>query len=121
MQVYKNEVADKTKEFQHEKAELQKVIEEQKEQIKKGGGAMPPDVEKLDTDLQKAKKEVQEAAVERERFQAQLEMLVQELEQKQVRRMWYHKTWRQTVSPSFPLFFSFLHPGLFGVVVLYDT
>ena len=35
-------------------------------------------------DLEKAQKELQEGAVEKERFQAQLEMLVQELEQKQV-------------------------------------
>merc|ERR1711974_212563 len=35
-------------------------------------------------DLEKAQKELQEGAVEKERFQAQLEMLVQELEQKQM-------------------------------------
>ena len=35
-------------------------------------------------DLEKAQKEVKEGAIERERFQQQLEMLVQELEQKQV-------------------------------------
>ena len=67
--------------------DLKDESEEQKDQLKKGGGAgagMPPDVDKLKQDLQKSKKEVQEAAVERERFQSQLEMLVQELEQKQV-------------------------------------
>jgi len=38
----------------------------------------------MKVDLEKAQKEVAEGAVERERFQAQLEMLVQELEKKQV-------------------------------------
>ena len=75
-------MADKQKEFQHEKQELQKVIEELR--VAKGGGALPPDVEALNKELSKAQTEVKEAAVERERFQSQLEMLVQELEQKQV-------------------------------------
>merc|ERR1712077_55462 len=68
-------------EFQHEKQELQKVIEEQKIQLQKGD---TPDVEKIRKELEKAQKEVKEGAVERERFQSQLEMLVQELEQKQM-------------------------------------
>ena len=80
IKVYKAELADKQKEFQHEKAELQKVIEEQKEQILKGGSSD----EALNKELTKARQEVKEAAVERERFQSQLEMLVTELEQKQV-------------------------------------
>ena len=85
IKTYKAELADKQKEFQHEKQELQKVIEEQRDQIKKGGdSSSPADVEALNKELQKAKQEVKEAAVERERFQSQLEMLVQELEQKQV-------------------------------------
>ena len=83
IKVYKMEISDKQKEFAHEKAELQKVIEEQKSQIQKGS-VMPPDFEKLNKELSKAQTEVKEAAVERERFQSQLEMLVQELEQKQV-------------------------------------
>ena len=88
IKTYKAELTDKQREFQHEKQELQKVIEEQRDQIKKGGGDSsgppPAEVEALNKDLQKAKQEVKEAAVERERFQSQLEMLVQELEQKQV-------------------------------------
>ena len=90
IKVYKAELADKQKEFQHEKQELQKVIEEQKEQIKKaasepaGGSAQSGDIEALNKQLEKSQQEVKEAAVERERFQSQLEMLVQELEQKQV-------------------------------------
>ena len=40
----------------------------------------------MKVDLEKAQKEVAEGAVERERFQAQLEMLVQELEKKQVNK-----------------------------------
>ena len=85
IKTHKAELADKEKEFQHEKQELQKVIEEQRDQIKKGGdSSAPADVEALNKELQKAKQEVKEAAVERERFQSQLEMLVQELEQKQV-------------------------------------
>ena len=82
IKIYKSELADKQKEFQHEKQELQKVIEELR--VAKGGGDLPPDVEALNKELSKAQKEVKEAAVERERFQSQLEMLVQELEQKQV-------------------------------------
>ena len=74
-------MADKQKEFQHERQELQKVIEEQKTQLQKGD---TPDIDKLRKELEKAQKEVKEGAVERERFQSQLEMLVQELEQKQV-------------------------------------
>ena len=86
IKIYKSELNDKQKEFQHEKQELQKVIEEMREELKKGGGTgdLPPDVEALNKELSKAKQEVKEAAVERERFQSQLEMLVQELEQKQV-------------------------------------
>ena len=86
IKVYKNELSDKQKEAQHEKQELQKVIEEMREELKKGGGsgALPPEVEALNKELSKAKQEVKEAAVERERFQSQLEMLVQELEQKRV-------------------------------------
>ena len=85
IKIYKAELSDKAQEFQHEKRELQKVIEEQKSQLQRGGGsASGPEQDKLSQDLMKAKKEVQEAAVERERFQSQLEMLVQELEQKQV-------------------------------------
>jgi hypothetical protein len=66
------------------------VIEEQKDQVKKAAAGAPtsPDTEKLSKDLAKAQAELKEAAVEKERFQAQLEMLVQELEQKQV-RMFY--------------------------------
>ncbi len=41
-------------------------------------------MEKLRRDLEKAQKEVKEGDIEKERFQAQLEMLVQELEKKQV-------------------------------------
>ena len=88
IKTYKAELADKQKEFQFEKQELQKVIEEQKDQIKKGGestnASNSAENEALNKELQKAKQEVKEAAVERERFQSQLEMLVQELEQKQV-------------------------------------
>ena len=93
IKTYKAELSDKQKEFQHEKQELQKVIEEQRDQIKKGAeeqttndsnGPPPAEVDALNKELQKAKQEVKEAAVERERFQSQLEMLVQELEQKQV-------------------------------------
>ena len=91
IKTYKAELADKQKEFQFEKQELQKVIEEQKDQIKKGGestnASNSAENEALNKELQKAKQEVKEAAVERERFQSQLEMLVQELEQKQVG--WY--------------------------------
>ena len=82
IKIYKSELNDKQKEFQHEKQELQKVIEELR--VSKGGGDLPPDVEALNKELNKAQIEVKEAAVERERFQSQLEMLVQELEQKQV-------------------------------------
>ena len=86
IKIYKSELNDKQKEAQHEKQELQKVIEEMREELKKGGGSgtLPPEVEALNKELSKAKQEVKEAAVERERFQSQLEMLVQELEQKQV-------------------------------------
>ena len=81
IKVLKADLSDKQKEFQHEKQELQKVIDEQKIQLQKGD---TPDVEKIRKELEKAQKEVKEGAVERERFQSQLEMLVQELEQKQV-------------------------------------
>jgi hypothetical protein len=73
-----------------EKQELQKVVNEQRQQLEKGiaavDGAAGEQLEKLNKELQKAHKDLQEAAVERERFQAQLEMLVQELEQKQVKQ-----------------------------------
>lgn len=79
-----------------EKQELQKVVNEQRQQLEKGiaavDGAAGEQLEKLNKELQKAHKDLQEAAVERERFQAQLEMLVQELEQKQV------KQWRKSFS-----------------------
>ena len=92
IKTYKAELSDKQKEFQQEKQELQKVIEEQKEQITKGGEkpsekseATPnADVEALNKELLKAKQECKEASIEKERFQSQLEMLVDELEQKQV-------------------------------------
>merc|ERR1712154_110630 len=81
IKIYKAELADKQKEFQHERQELQKVIEEQKLQLQKGD---TPDVEKIRKELEKAQKEVKEGAVERERCQSQLEILIQELEQKQM-------------------------------------
>jgi preprotein translocase subunit SecF len=90
IKTYKAELSDKQKEFQQEKQELQKVIEEQKEQITKGGEpsekseARNADVEALNKELLKAKQECKEASIEKERFQSQLEMLVDELEQKQV-------------------------------------
>merc|ERR1712173_283191 len=93
MGIMKAELSDKQKEFQHEKLELKKVIDEQREQIQKGGSskqldgkqtAPGPDVEALNKKLSKAEMEIQEAAIEKERFQSQLEMLVQELEQKQI-------------------------------------
>ena len=75
---------------------LQKVIDEQKDEVKKaneratsaatasGGGAAAEEVDRLTKDLAKAKDELKESAIEKERCQSQLEMLVQELEQKQV-------------------------------------
>ena len=106
IKVYKNELSDKQKEAQHEKQELQKVIEEMREELKKGGGsgALPPEVEALNKELSKAKQEVKEAAVERERFQSQLEMLVQELEQKQVSFLPHFVDYHFC-----PLFLSFVH------------
>ena len=106
IKVYKNELSDKQKEAQHEKQELQKVIEEMREELKKGGGsgALPPEVEALNKELSKAKQEVKEAAVERERFQSQLEMLVQELEQKQVSFLSHFVDYHFC-----PLFLSFVH------------
>ena len=100
IKIYKSELNDKQKEFQHEKQELQKVIEEMREELKKAGGTgdLPPDVEALNKELSKAKQEVKEAAVERERFQSQLEMLVQELEQKQVSTpnlLWFCRIWKK--------------------------
>jgi chromosome segregation ATPase len=100
IRVYKNELSDKQKEFAQEKADLQTVID----QMKMGGEqvghhhdinatftpspspsqAANAEADKLKKDLEKAQKEIKEGAVERERFQAQLEMLVTELEQKQV-------------------------------------
>ena len=79
--MYKNELSDKQKEFAQEKADLQSVIDQQK---KGGEEASNAELNKVKKDLEKAQKELQEGAVEKERFQAQLEMLVQELEQKQV-------------------------------------
>merc|ERR1711976_229253 len=73
-----------------EKQELQKVIDEQRDQIQKGPspgkspGVPSAEVETLNKELTKAKEEIKEAAIEKERFQSQLEMLVQELEQKQI-------------------------------------
>ena len=90
IKVYKAELSDKQKEFQQEKQELQKVIDEQRDQIQKGPspgkspGVPSAEVETLNKELTKAKEEIKEAAIEKERFQSQLEMLVQELEQKQV-------------------------------------
>lgn len=81
IRVYKNELSDKQKEFAQEKADLQLVIDQQK---KGGEEASTAELDKVKKDLEKAQKELQEGAVEKERFQAQLEMLVQELEQKQV-------------------------------------
>ena len=81
IRVYKNELSDKQKEFAQEKADLQSVIDQQK---KGGEEASNAELNKVKKDLEKAQKELQEGAVEKERFQAQLEMLVQELEQKQV-------------------------------------
>ena len=81
IRVYKNELSDKQKEFAQEKADLQSVIDQQK---KGGEAASNAELDKVKKDLEKAQKELQEGAVEKERFQAQLEMLVQELEQKQV-------------------------------------
>ena len=81
IRVYKNELSDKQKEFAQEKADLQLVIDQQK---KGGEDASTAELDKVKKDLEKAQKELQEGAVEKERFQAQLEMLVQELEQKQV-------------------------------------
>ena len=81
IRVYKNELSDKQKEFTQEKADLQLVIDQQK---KGGEEASNAELNKVKKDLEKAQKELQEGAVEKERFQAQLEMLVQELEQKQV-------------------------------------
>ena len=74
---------------------LQKVIDEQKDEVKKAneratsaatasGGAAAEEVDRLTKDLAKAKDELKESAIEKERCQSQLEMLVQELEQKQV-------------------------------------
>ena len=48
------------------------------------GGAAAEEVDRLTKDLAKAKDELKESAIEKERCQSQLEMLVQELEQKQV-------------------------------------
>ena len=81
IRVYKNELSDKQKEFAQEKADLQLVIDQQK---KGGEEASNAELNKVKKDLEKAQRELQEGAVEKERFQAQLEMLVQELEQKQV-------------------------------------
>ena len=82
-------------EFQSEKKELQKVIEEQKVEVTKAneratsaatasGGAAAEEVGRLTKDLATAKDELKESAIEKERCQSQLEMLVRELEQKQV-------------------------------------
>lgn len=95
IKLHKQELEAKQKEFEDEKRELQKVISEQKDQLEKGGvadGVPAPEVERMNKELQKAQKDLQEAAVERERFQAQLEMLVQELEHKQVQLCHDQKT-----------------------------
>ena len=93
IKTYKAELSDKQKEFQQEKLELKKVIEEQRDQLKNGttdtgdgskSTTSNAEVEAMNKELIKAKQENQEAAIEKERFQSQLEMLVQELEQKQV-------------------------------------
>ena len=93
IKTYKAELSDKQKEFQQEKLELKKVIEEQRDQLKNGttdtgdgskSTTSNAEVEAMNKELVKAKQEIQEAAIEKERFQSQLEMLVQELEQKQV-------------------------------------
>ena len=53
--------------------------------MKQGGEtAANAELDKVKKDLEKAEKEVAEGVLERERCQAQLEMLVQELEKKQV-------------------------------------
>ena len=81
IRVLKAELSDKQKEYLAERQDLQRVIEE----MRKGGAdAANAEAEKLRRDLEKAQKEVKEGDIERERFQAQLEMLVQELEKKQV-------------------------------------
>lgn len=86
---HKLELEAKQREFEDEKRELLKVISEQNDRLKaekkEVAESSGPEVERMSKELQKAQKDLQEAAVERERFQAQLEMLVQELEQKQVR------------------------------------
>ena len=64
-----------------EKQDLQRVIEEMRKGSTEAANA---EMEKLRRDLEKAQKDVKEGDIERERFQAQLEMLVQELEKKQV-------------------------------------
>merc|ERR1712218_689974 len=93
IKTYKAELSDKQKEFQQEKLELKKVIEEQCDQLKNGttdtgdgskSTTSNAEVEAMNKELVKAKQEIQEAAIEKERFQSQLEMLVQELEQKQI-------------------------------------
>ena len=94
--MYKNELSDKQKEFAQEKADLQLVIDQQK---KGGEEASNAELDKVKKDLEKAQKELQEGAVEKERFQAQLEMLVQELEQKQVNFLQYQPTNRPTNQP----------------------
>jgi chromosome segregation ATPase len=81
IRVLKAELSDKHKEYMAERQDLQRVIDE----MRKGGTeAANAEVEKLRRDLEKAQKDVKEGDIERERFQAQLEMLVQELEKKQV-------------------------------------
>ena len=85
IKVYKNELSDKQKEFAQEKQDLQKALDELR--IQSNNKTPNEEVDKIKKDLEKAQKEVKEGAVERERFQAQLEMLVQELEQKQVRNL----------------------------------
>ena len=90
IKVLKNELSDKQREYVAEKQDLQRVIEE----MRKGGTeAANAEVEKLRRDLEKAQKEVKEGDIERERFQAQLEMLVQELEKKQVGALARRNTW----------------------------
>ena len=68
------------------KHNIPKVIDEMQAK-----GTSTEEMDKLKKDLEKSQKEVKEGAVERERYQAQLEMLVQELEQKQVDALFGHR------------------------------
>ena len=129
IKVCKADLEDKTKEFNSEKADLKKVVDETKEKLKKAeenaakaaaattnGEKVPADMEKVKKDLEKAQKEVQEAAIEKERFQSQLEMLVQELEQKQVgfRNSVVRTSYNKPFVPSPPLFRNHLSLEVFA-------